>query len=527
MSSLDKYPHISRFDDIPIIYASSIQAEDSNIAKASLDNLKNLLPNWRVDLEKNIDLLGIAFNAAVVNLANENGDVMETQTAIEVANSFSNKFLNKEHKRDKIIGHIVNAGFSSYGESNILYSSDVYETKDPFNIALGGVVYKIVDKEYAAEIEASTNPESSNYHKLSASWEIGMANYKIAMGSPNLKEAEIIEDPKYIEELKKYLRAYKGNGMYNNAPIYRLIGRECIALGCGITKRPAASVEGLLGYKKPEEKDNMATPENSRATFFGSFFENSDKNKKTCVTTVNPDINMELETILKEVKASLAEISASKLKEEAKANLVSDISEKLLEANKEFVAKTNEAKAAKEKAEQELTNLKATQEAQATELAATKQKLADLEAKANAEASANLFSARMDEMNNEFDLDDEDRAVLASDIKLLDEKAETFAAYKDKMGKLMKDKNKKNKEMKDKEAKAAVELAVANKLKELSTASANKNLTDAELAAKALEEATAKEKETISNNNSAQVDLQNLREKFKASLSKESVTITQ
>ena len=56
MPDFDKYPHLSRFDDIPIIYASSIVAEE-NVAKASLDNLKNLIPDWKVDFEKNIDLV--------------------------------------------------------------------------------------------------------------------------------------------------------------------------------------------------------------------------------------------------------------------------------------------------------------------------------------------------------------------------------------------------------------------------------------------------------------------------------------
>ena len=81
--------------------------------------------------------------------------------------------------------------------------------------------------------------------------------------------------------------------------------------------------------------------------------------------------------------------------------------------------------------------------------------------------------------------------------------------------------------MKDKEAKAAVELAVANKLKELSTASDNKGLTEKELAAKALEEATAKEKEVIPNNNSGQADVETLRAKWRSALSKDFVTITQ
>lgn len=513
MPDFDKYPHLSRFDDIPIIYASSIVAEE-NVAKASLDNLKNLIPDWKVDFEKNIDLLGIAFNAAVVNMANKNGDVMDTQTALEVTRSFEAKFLNKEHKRDKIIGHIISAGFSSYGESNILYPMDIAETKDPFNIALGAVVYKIVDKPYAAEIESSVDQDSSNYQKLSASWEIGMADYKIAMGSPNLKECEIISDPKYIGELKKYLQAYGGAGKYNGAPVYRLIGRECLALGCAITSRPAADVSGIHGYKKPETPE----PENVRASFFGSFFKNSDNSQKTRVTPINPKNNMEkIEQILEEIKASLL---GKKVTEEAIAGIHQNISAEILKANEEWLAKHNSAIAAKEKAEKESAEFKAKQEALAAELAATNEKLATLEAKALAEASANLFSARMAEMDAEFELDDEDRQVLASDIKTLDEKAETFAAYKDKMGKLMKDKKK---GMKDAKA-SEVETLVAKRLAEIAKASTKTNQTEAELAQKALEEAKASESVKVTNNNGGQNEKINFREKFAAAF-KDSIVI--
>ena len=37
-----------------------------NLSKANIQNLKELIPS-SVDLEKNIDLMGVAFNAAVVN----------------------------------------------------------------------------------------------------------------------------------------------------------------------------------------------------------------------------------------------------------------------------------------------------------------------------------------------------------------------------------------------------------------------------------------------------------------------------
>ena len=506
MLNLEKYPHISRFDDIPIAYASSLTETQFSEAKASLDNLKNLLPEWQVNLDKNVDLLGISFNAAIVNSANKNGDVIDTATAIRMFDTFRQKHLNKEHKRDKIIGHIINAQFSSYGESNLLYPMDIQETQDPFNISLGAVVYKIVDPDYAKQIEESSNEESPKYNSLSASWEIGMANYRIAMGSPNLKECQIIDNPKHVADLKQYLKAYGGDGTYNNALVYRLIGEECLAIGCAITSRPAANVRGILTKKKE--------PETARASFFNNFF---DKNQKPSVTPNKHPQNMEkFEQILEEIKAHMIKDTTTKGFEAA-------IADKIREASESYLTKVNEAKASQEKAEKESAELKASQEALAKDLAETKEKLTKIEAEASAKTAADLFSARMAEFDAEFDLEDDDRQILASELKTLDSSEAAFTSYKDKMAKLMKDKNKKGKEAKEKEAKASIEKLVAEKLAEVAKAS-TKKLTDKELAEKALEEAKASEK-TIPNNNGGQ-NTEDLKEAWAKAFSAENIKIS-
>lgn len=517
MPDLKDFPHKAIFEASPIIYASSLKDAEPEISLASLDNLRGLIPNY--DLEKNIDLLAIAFNAATVNVANLNDDVIDTAAAIQLCSTFHGKLINFEHNREKIIGHIATAGFSSCGESNLLYPYDIENTQDPFHIALGGVIYKIVDKKLADSIESSADSNSSNYQEWSASWEVMFPDFNIAIGSKNIKEAEIISNPVQVEQLRKHLKAYQGSGTYNNAPIYRLIKGNALAAGIGVTKKPAGRVTGVVTKDSPAQKS-------ATATFFGSFFEKSKKDKNLSVTPNNPAINMEnLEKILERLEASLASLTKKEMKEEAKANLVTDITDQLKKASEDYSAKIAEREQAKANAEKQATELKAAQEVLAAELAATKQKLADLEAKASAEAAANLFSARMDEMNNEFDLDDEDRSVLASEIKNLDEKPESFAAWKDKMGKLMKDKSKCAKKEKACAAEKAIQEAVAAKLKELSTASANKNLSESELAKKALEEATAKEKQTIPNNNSSQSEIENLREQWKNAFSKDSITV--
>ena len=70
------------------------------LSQASLEPLKGLMPE-SVNLEKNVDLVGAAFNAAVVNKFNKNGDGIDTNTAIAFKQYFTHKPTNIEHKKQK------------------------------------------------------------------------------------------------------------------------------------------------------------------------------------------------------------------------------------------------------------------------------------------------------------------------------------------------------------------------------------------------------------------------------------------
>ena len=106
----------------------------SFISKASLENLESLVPG-EIDFEDNSDLLGVAFNAAVVNKFNKNGDGISTDTAIAYTKNFVHKPTNIEHDKDRIVGHIVNAGWSDYGTNEILSEAEVNNYSKPFNLA--------------------------------------------------------------------------------------------------------------------------------------------------------------------------------------------------------------------------------------------------------------------------------------------------------------------------------------------------------------------------------------------------------
>ena len=98
-----------------------------------------------IDYDGNMDLLGVAFNAAVVNKFNKNGDGMDTSTALKYTNNFVHKPTNIEHDKQKVVGHIVSAGYSEFGNNRLLASDEAKLTKKPFNIALGAVLYKTVN----------------------------------------------------------------------------------------------------------------------------------------------------------------------------------------------------------------------------------------------------------------------------------------------------------------------------------------------------------------------------------------------
>ncbi len=64
--------------------------------------------------------MGVAFDAAVVNQFNRNDDGIDSETAVQIAPYFIHKPTNIEHKKQRVVGHIVNSAFSSYGENKIL-----------------------------------------------------------------------------------------------------------------------------------------------------------------------------------------------------------------------------------------------------------------------------------------------------------------------------------------------------------------------------------------------------------------------
>jgi|TARA_X000000950_G_scaffold264163_1_gene337136 hypothetical protein len=484
-----------------------------DISKANIENLKPLIPT-NVDLKKNIDLMGVAFNAAVVNEFNKNGDGISTNTAIESVQQFVHKPTNIEHNKKKIVGHIVNAGFSDYNNSSIIVNIDK-ETKEPFNIALGAVVYKTVDKNFFETLKNSTNPNSKIHNTVSASWEVGFSDYKIAVGSKNLKDAEIVSDPKQIMEMKAMLKGFGGKGMMEDGtPLYRLIVGNVYPLGIGFTMKPAANVKGVIS----EESE---TPKVKEAGAVEIYTKQSKQLQKVAAkisqkikNTVNNNKIMDIETLLSEIKASLTE---KKFSEEAIAGMTSTFADAIKTKDEEYKASLEAAENAKAEIAAANKELTASVESIKEELASAQERIAEFEKVKAAEEAVATFNSRMEEIDSVYDLEESDSAFIAEKLKGLDSSEEAFASLKSELEVFWASKNKEAKAKFEEEVQARVNEEVEKRLQ--SDASEVEETTDVEAALDSAEQETAE----IPNNNEAQASSQTLKDKFAAAFSRENI----
>jgi hypothetical protein len=520
------FKHTTRFyQDISLANLE----EEQFISSASLESLKSMAPEG-IDFEKNIDLVGVAFNAAVANKFNKNGDGIDTATAVAIKDYFIHKPTNIEHQKQKVVGHIVGASLSSYGDNQMITPEEAMQKDEPFNIALSAVIYKTVNKDFAELVEKSVDESSEFYHKVSASWEIGFNDYAIALGSENLHESEIIEGEQK-EDYKQYLRAYGGNGRTDKGvKVYRLIMGDIYPLGIGFTANPAADVKGLTTFDEQQKQLQVKTKKVvsfHRLKIKNNIFEekSSQTQKGDVIFNKNhkPVKTMEKE-ILEQVKETLeAQASSKKLSEEAIANITKVFHDAIIQKNDQWqqdkeslVKEKEELVKASEESAKELQSLK-------EELAGVNQQVSELKTEICAREEAEKFTDRMSELDDVFELEDEDRMILASELKSLSSE-ESYAEYKEKLAVVWKHKTKAFKEEQEKVIAEKIEAEVQKRLSTLSEKESTSEASEEEVE-EVIESVEAEEADIANNDAAAAEEELSLRDKFKQAFNKESVNI--
>jgi hypothetical protein len=415
------------------------EEKDKYLALASLAEVGSFIPN--VDTEKNVDLLPVAFNAAVVNRVNRNGDVIDSLTALASYKDFINKPINLEHNREKIVGVILTAGFSEFGSDAPLTEDQVKDLKGPYNITLGGVIWKIANPNLATMIEDSSDSTSANYQKISASWELGFNEYNLIViegESKNIEDGLEISDASEIETLKANLRTFGGSGKIDKSKsLYRKVIGNVVPLGIGLTETPAADVKGVATIKIEEKQQ----PEE----------ENISKIE-------NLDVNTIIDNKVMTKITSIKDINDENLKQ-ATASQISDLIEQELKiASEKFAVEKATVESQLKSTKESLDTLVANQDILQKEISALKEALSNAEAEKQKILASEKFNERMSAFDAEYDLDAETRQILANEIAEMEDSA--FAAFKDKMAVFMKSKKKGEKNDKkqedSKEAKASV-----------------------------------------------------------------------
>lgn len=481
-------------------------------ASMKLDGLKSLFPD-ESEIKANPDLMYTVFNAAVVNLVNDNGDGMMTDTAIDISRTFKNKFMNLEHDRSEIVGFITNTAFSTFGTNEIISAETAGQSGDPFNICLSAIVWKICNGWFAEHLQESQKEGSWNFKSVSASWEVGFNEYWLATGSKDLRRATLIKDPEQIKKLSKYLRSEGGTGFLpDGTELYRIIRGDARFLGCAFTSNPAAAVEGVLSkcqesIEEDESNSSQAMKKTSKCSEdcmcecedceecakcktkgkcgedkememeddeeemakkdkMGDEKGKEEKSKKKCKAgSENPETPVEIVELsgdFKEILANLKEFNENikKTKNNCSQNQKVDVSQDSIMkfANlEEMYASLSEASARDaikgyveeelRKANEKWVTEQAAKEAEAQKATEALAKVADLEAalakiqgELDAKKAQDLLNARMETINEQYELDSDASAWIVKEIA--DKDDESFASWFDGVKRLLTPKNK-------------------------------------------------------------------------------------
>ena len=226
---------------------------------------------------------------------------------------------------------------------------------------------------------------------------------------------------------------------------------------------------------------------------------------------------MDIEKMISELKDLLVE---KKFSEEAVASMTSVFSDAIKQKDEQYIADLNRAKEEKEALKKQSEELQASVEDLKAKFEESQKRLNEFEAAQKAEQAVARFNERMDVLDSKFELDDEDRAFLAQELKSLDSTEEAFASFKQKMDILWKHKDKEAKAKLQEEVEAKIKEEVDKRIASISTASDKTKSTE-----EILDKAQAS-KETVPNSNEqSSKQEETLREKFASSLKRENIII--
>ena len=221
------------------------------------------------------------------------------------------------------------------------------------------------------------------------------------------------------------------------------------------------------------------------------------------------------ETIISELKDLLVEKKFSK---EAVASMTSTFADAIKEKAEQYRNDRSRAQEEKEAFAKESEELKSSMEELKTQFGESQKKIAEFEAAHKAEQAVAKFNERMDVVDKQYDLEDDDKQFLANELKELDVTDEAFASFQEKLTVVWKHKDKEAKAEYDKQIEARIEEEVK---KRIATASGEEKSEE-----EVLDDVESSEATICNSNETVSREEKSLRERFSAAFDRSNIEIS-
>ena len=247
--------------------------------------------------------------------------------------------------------------------------------------------------------------------------------------------------------MSQYLKGLGGDGEdENGVPVNRLIVGQIFPLGAALTTNPAARVKGVYTLEEAEEDKKIV-----------KISQNEDINVKS--SKFKKIFNMEKEQF-NELMSKVAESVASVVKKDSEATTLGGIMrEALTEHNESWQSKIALEKEASAKLETDLAETKES-------LEGVKEELDTLKSEAAAQAELDLFNARMNNIDAEYDFTEKELGFITAEVKELASEEKAFESYKEKLQIVFAHRIKSNIEAQEAEIKVRIQEAIAKNTEE-------------------------------------------------------------
>lgn len=457
-----------------------VTPDKQKLAIASLNDLTGIFDEEvKEKIRENPDLLVVASNLVLANHGNRNDDAILLPDLLEIAEKFEYKQVNREHSRENVVGVIDEVGWSLYPSNEIIDEDEVANLTEPVQLVIGGYLWRVVDPELCNLVEEASNEKSDNYLAVSTSFELLFNSYWICVSpdknalNPNARFVKP-GDPDW-DKYDTKLKANGGSGKEGGMNVFRVLKDDILPVGAGIVRNPASGIKGIAivtqdSVVEPEEPENkpelpeneLEGPETKAATQ-----QNNIKEENLSVSEIKSQLKIPMVIkSIQELEAHYTDFTKLEAKT-AVASIQSFMEEKVKELSEKHAAELKAKEEAAAAAEQAKAELEARASGLGKAVEELQAKLAEIESKQAAAAAEQKFNERMASLDETFDLDDEERAILVEEIREVASDG-SFAAYMDKKKKLMKEKTKaykaeKAKCMKEKMAKAGVTVELDEK----------------------------------------------------------------